>query len=377
MAVLAAACSNLAPTPAAEPGAAAAPMPAGAGIGHVFVLVLENEDYENSFGADSPAAYLAKTLPAQGLLLPNYYGTGHNSLDNYISMISGQAPNADTQADCRTYTDFVASGPLDANGQLPGHGCAYPATVSNLADQLEQAGLSWRGYMEDMGRDHHREATACGHPDIGTKDPSRLAQPDDQYATKHDPFVYFHSIIDDPLRCAAHVVNLEQLPGDLAVAAQTPNLVFISPGLCHDGHDSPCVNGEPGGLVSADAFLRQWVPLILASEAFRRDGLLIVTFDESSGPQSDSSACCDETPGPNAARPGLAGPGGGRTGTVLLSPFIKPGSNSDTPYNHYALLRSIEDIFGLPYLGYAGAAGLKGFGPDVYTRQLPRLPDKH
>jgi len=370
-------------TGAAVEGSATAPLPATAlpppatpRIGHVFVLVLENEDYENSFGANSPASYLAKALPAQGALLTNYYGTGHNSQDNYISMISGQAPDAETQMDCRTYLDFTVTGAVDADGQAVGHGCVYPADVPTLPDQLERAGLSWRGYMEDMGNDPQREAAACGHPALGAKDPARLAEPADEYATKHDPFVYFHRIVDDSARCERHVVNLKLLAADLAAADSTPNFVFIAPGLCHDGHDSPCVNGEPGGLVSANAFLQQWVPQILASPAFKQDGLLIVTFDESNGPQSDSSACCGETPGPNAQHPGLTGPGGGRIGAVLLSPFIKPGTVAAAPYNHYSLLRSVEDIFGLPYLGYAAGKSQAGFGADVYTRQLPQFPEK-
>jgi hypothetical protein len=61
------------------------------------------------------------------------------------------------------------------------------------------------------------------------------------------------------------------------------------------------------------------------------------------------------------------GPGGGRTGAVLLSRFIKPGTVSKVPYNHYSLLRSVEDVFGLPHLGYAGRAGLASFGRDVFT----------
>ncbi|WP_431068134.1 alkaline phosphatase family protein [Ralstonia holmesii] len=82
---------------------------------------------------------------------------------------------------------------------------------------------------------------------------------------------------------------------------------------------------------------------------------------------SDTSACCGEPTGPNSVAPGLTGPGGGRVGAVVLSPFIKPGTVSNTPYNHYALLKSIEDVFGLSHLGYAGMNGLQGFGSDVYT----------
>ncbi len=350
--------------------------PTATHIGHVFLLVLENEDYENSFGENSPAGYLARTLPARGALLPNYYGTAHNSQGNYIALISGQGPTADTQADCHDFVEFRTTAAIDADGQAVGQGCVYPAEVRSLPDQLEQAGLSWRGYMEDMGNDPHREAASCGHPPLGARDPARRAQPGEQYATKHNPFVYFHRVIDDAARCDQHVVNLQQLAADLAHAESTPNFTFITPGLCHDGHDSPCVDGQPGGLVSANAFLQQWVPLILDSAAFRQDGLLIVTFDESNGPQSDSSACCGETAGPNARLAGITGHGGGRVGAVLLSPFIKPGTVSATPYNHYSLLRSVEDIYGLSYLGYAGTKTQSGFGGDVFTQKMPEFPAK-
>jgi hypothetical protein len=347
-----------------------------AGIGHVFVLVLENEDYANSFGPNSPAAYLSQTLPAQGLMLDNYYGVVHNSQGNYIAMISGQGATPEIQADCRQYADFTVTAPPAAMDQAIGHGCVFPAGVRSLPDQLEAAGLSWRGYMEDMGNDPAREPASCGAPPLDTKDPSPKAKAGDEYATKHNPFAYFHAIVDDAPRCQRGVVNLQQLPADLAAIDTTPSFSLVVPGLCHDGHDSPCVDGQPGGLVSADAFLRQWVPLILGSPAFRKDGLLIVTFDESSGPQTDASACCGELAGPNTPRPGITGPGGGRTGAVLLSPFIKPGTRSAAPYNHYALLRSIEDLFGLPYLGYAAAPGLAGFGADVYTARQPQLPPR-
>ena len=83
----------------------------------------------------------------------------------------------------------------------------------------------------------------------------------------------------------------------------------------------------------------------------------------------DATACCNETPGLNTINPGgtTIGPGGGRTGAVLISQFIRPGSVNDTPYNHYAMLRSIEDIFALTYLGFAGQPGLQAFGADVYN----------
>ena len=93
----------------------------------------------------------------------------------------------------------------------------------------------------------------------------------------------------------------------------------------------------------------------------------MITFDESDGPTSDSSACCGEGAAPNAPLPGITGLGGGRTGALVLSRFTAPGTWSTTPYNHYSLLASIEDLFHLPYLGYAGTPGLYRFGTDVFN----------
>ena len=112
----------------------------------------------------------------------------------------------------------------------------------------------------------------------------------------------------------------------------------------------------------------------MASPAFRQDGMLVITFDESAfedvnGP--DVGACCGESHPQGSPEPGLQGPGGGLIGAVVLSPFVEPGTVSQEPYNHYSLLRSIEDWFGLPHLGYAGQQGLRPFGSDVFTRELP------
>jgi phosphatidylinositol-3-phosphatase len=252
----------------------------------------------------------------------------------------------------------------------------YPTIVRTLPDQLEEASLSWKAYMEDMGNDPRREPATCGHVPVGAADPTALAKRGDQYAAKHDPFVYFHSIIDNQARCDARVVNLTRLPADLASVATTPNFVFITPNLCNDGHDATCVDGRAGGLVAINAFLTQWVPLVLNSPAFKADGMLIITFDEADGVGAEGSgACCREQPLPGARyAPGFNGPGGGRVGAVVLSRFVKAGTVSSLPYNHYSLLRTIEAIFGLQPLGYAAAAGPRVFGPDVFSAAAPRPP---
>ena len=331
-------------------------------IKHVFVIVLENEGFDTTFAPATRATYLADTLRKQGALLKEYYGIGHFSLDNYIAMISGMAATAQTQIDCPQFVDFVQTG-TTSDGQPIGAGCVYPASVKTIANQLEARTYTWRGYMEDMGADSTRESSTCGHPTVGRPDSTEWATPADQYATKHNPFMYFHSVIDSPL-CKRRVVPLPVLSKDLESASTTPNFSFITPNLCHDGHDHPCVNGEPGGLESANLFLKHWVPIIMQSQAFRDDGLLIITFDEALS--LDRSSCCGQVPGPNA-RVALDGMfGGGRIGAVLLSRFIKPGTVSEVPYNHYSLLKSIEDIFGVDHLGYARPRSVTSFGDDVF-----------
>jgi hypothetical protein len=339
-------------------------------IRHVFVLLLENQNAANTFGNRPPAPYLAQTLTAKGAFLPNYYGIGHASLDNYIALISGQAPNEATQLDCPLFADFLLQQPgLDSHGQALGRGCVYPNMVKTLPDQLEAAGSSWKAYMEDMGNDPGREAATCGHPRVGTRDYTLIATSRDKYAAKHNPFVYFHGIIDDQARCDAHVVNINALPRDLHKLATTPNYVFITPNLCNDGHDPDCIDGTSGGFPAIEGFLRKWVPLITASPAFKQDGLLVITFDESegNGPEG-ATACCNEKPLAGASRPaGVIGPGGGRIGAVLLSRYIKPGTVVTVPYNHYSLLRTVEDLFALPHLGYAAEPDLQPLGADVFT----------
>jgi hypothetical protein len=228
--------------------------------------------------------------------------------------------------------------------------------------------------MEDMGNDPARDGgTTCAHPPLNQPDPTQTAAADDLYAARHNPFVYFHAIIDAP-DCARNDVPLTRLPGDLDSLRTTANFSFITPNLCHDGHDTGCANGEPGGLVSADEFLRTWVPRITRSRAFRRDGLLVITFDAAeSGPGggADATACCNEAQFPNTPNNGgpTQGRGGGRVGAVALSRYIQPGTVTVAPYNHFSLLRTVEDVFGFPHLAYARTPNPGSFSTDIFNAQ--------
>jgi hypothetical protein len=372
---------------------------------HVFVIILENQAEDNTFGVKMPVPYLQNTVSAQGAFITNYWGTSHFSLGNYVSLLSGESATTANQGDCGTYTQIMNSTTTSYN-QVQGSGCVYPPSTLTLADQLTSAGYTYKGYMEDMGNDPTREGSTCGQVQptattgvYGGSDISASAQPassghpQDQYAQRHNPFVYFTSLIASG-SCAKHVVPLNDstLTADLGSVATTANFTFITPNLCDDGHDVPCKAPGSAGTTTPDynnenAFLQKWVPIITRSPAFLKDGLLMITFDESSPAKNanvgtdttfDGTSCCQEasevdpnttTPGipPGAASYGITdGSGGGKTGTILLSPYIAPGTVSGVSYNHYAALHSFEDEFGLSYLGFAAYPGTTPFGTDIF-----------
>ncbi len=399
-------------------------------VNHILVIDLENEGYDNTFGKGSPAVYLNGTLRKQGELIEKYYATGHASLDNYIAQVSGQAPTSNTKLDCVGTVSGalfgyvnVAPGTPDPNqtknpGQVDGNGCVYPSGVQTIASQLDAVSppnpvthvAAWREYAEDMGNTPSRDGgqvdptggADCAHPTLGSADNAEEASAGDQYATRHNPFMYFHSVIDNQAECDANVVPLGTLTNgtpsptghlveDLSSIATTPRFGFVTPNLCDDGHDATCAGlnaagTHQGGLVGADDFLKAWMPAILNSAAYKTGTLLVVlTFDESDlGGKGSTAACCSEPSGPNVKAPGdLSGkltdakaPGGGQVGALLFNPkYVVAGSTDTTgQYNHYSALRSYEDLLGLTtggndklgHLGFAAMPGLKPFGTDVF-----------
>ena len=164
-------------TASSASGASFTPPP----IKHVWYIDLENEGYNQSFGDPAADPYLATTLTSMGALLENYFAVGHDSLDNYIAEISGQAPDHATENDCGVWTPFVPGDHvLETFDQYVGNGCVYPESAQTLGNQLTDAGLSWKGYMQDMGNDPARDLTtetaqgpACGHPQVGQPRPHR------------------------------------------------------------------------------------------------------------------------------------------------------------------------------------------------------------
>lgn len=296
--------------------------------GHVFVIALTTPSYRAAFGAGSVAHYLNRKLRHKGVLLSGYETLSGSELPDYLAMVSGQAPNADTRSDCSTYAEFAGPAKASSDGQVPGPGCVYPDTVLTVADQVTAGGKQWRAYLADMGD------STCVHPNSNAADDTVLPGAGSDYATWHNPFVYFHSLLDLG-GCASNDVGLQHLTKDLRAATRTPAYAFIAPGLCDEPSSAACPDGAPGGLAGEDAFLNQWVPAILASPAYKQDGVLMIVF---------------------AKAPTATGSGPVRTGALILSPKAKAGSTVRTNYGPYSVLRSAEDLLGYTPLVHAATA---------------------
>jgi phosphatidylinositol-3-phosphatase len=280
--------------------------------------------------------------------------------------VSGQGPTPQTAANCPAYADVEVPGPMQA-----GSGCVYPRTTQTLMSQLGARHLSWRAYvqgLDEAGRG------ACIHPALGAADPTATQLPPaGAYATFRNPFVYFRSVTD-ATTCQSEDVGLDKLAGDLAQPARAPSFSYIVPDRCHDGSPGPCPGGGAGGLPAAEPLLREIVPTILASPAYKSGGLLVITTDEapSSGEYADSSSCCGQPrfpnlPPPSGAAASLPPEGGGQVGALLLSPYIEPHTTSQEPYDDFSLLRTIEDLFKLKHLGYAAGPKVSSLEPSLFA----------
>jgi hypothetical protein len=303
-------------------------------IKHVWLIILENKSYDASFTGLNKNTYLWQTLPKQGVLLKNYSGTGHASEDNYISLVSGQSPQPDVQADCPTYTTFTGTvskqgGSLKKNknyGQMVSaagvnaaagqNGCVYPKSVPTLFNQLSDNKISWKGYAQDLGNPetpagsppHSVGAKYCGAPFAQPGPTGSTAYPNpqsanaaDQYVPRHFPFPWFNSLLQTGLCNSKHIASLfsqgNGLFHDLQSERTTPAFSWITPNNCSDGHDAICAGNNlsggwanpttpnapvnyTGGLYAADLFLEHVIPMIERSPAFKDGGLIDVTFDE-------------------------------------------------------------------------------------------------
>ncbi len=240
--------------------------------GHVFVIMMENRTYEQAMGGGYTAS-LAKDYAAA----TDYHAITHPSLPNYLALTSGSTWDVTN----------------DKYQALP--------SGEDLGSELTSANIPWRAYMEDM-------SDGC----FDSKKP---------YALNHNPFAFYGG------QCPENVVNLSEdlseLDADLS--GQTPNFVWITPNLCHQGHDCSVSAG--------DQWLEEVVPKITDSDTWKQDGVLFIVWDE------DDKKSKSEN----------------RVALIVVAPDLKE-HQTDAYYDHYSLLATIEDRLGVERLGDAEIA---------------------
>jgi phosphatidylinositol-3-phosphatase len=282
--------------PSSDPPAVGAP---ASPKSRVIVVVMENKERDQVIG-DPEAPYVTELARRYAAPL-RMYGITHPSMPNYLALIAGSTFGLETNC-----TDCIQIG-------------------RTLVDQFEEAGISWRGYMEAMpGRCF--TGAAAG-----------------RYVKRHNPFVYFRSIIDRPERCR-NVVPASQLAEDQRVG-RLPDYVFITPDLCNDTHDCSVAHG--------DRYLSRLIPPLLGQ--LGPHGFLVLTYDEG----TSDSGCCG----------GLAD--GGLIPTVIAGPDVRRGAEPAEPYTLYSVLRTIEDAYGLEHLRKAGIP--ETLPLDAMFERPPRL----
>jgi hypothetical protein len=257
---------------------------------HIAVVVMENAEYGEVIGG-SAAPYINR-LARTYALATRSYAIAHPSLPNYLALTGGST--FDISSDC---TD-----------------CSVPG--AGLAGQLQSRHVSWKAYMEGLPHPCFTGAAA------------------DDYASKHDPFAYYRALVRDPAACR-RIIALSALHRDEA-RGSLPRFIWITPGLCHDGHDCD--------LRTADRFLAGLLPPLLRS--LGRGGLLLLTWDEG----TSDDGCC------RLAR-------GGHIATIVAGPGARRGALLPTPVDHYSVLQTIEDLLEVPRLGGAACGCTPSLAP--------------
>lgn len=256
---------------------------------HVFVIAMENHDWDDISGSAS-APYINGTLLRIGAHAERYRSDVHPSEPNYVWLEAGDR-----------------LGIYDNDDPYEN----YRTTRLHLSGQLDKARIPWRAYAEDAPPG---ECPLVSH---------------DKYAAKHVPMVFFDDITDGhdthSVSCMGRLRPFSELDRDLHEEA-VGRYTFITPNLCHDMHDVVGCD-SPDSVANGDAFLSRLVPRIMASKAYQQNGVIFIVWDESESK------------------------GDPPIGLIAISSFAKPGHASSVPYNHSSLLRSLQDILGVrPYI---------------------------
>jgi phospholipase C len=307
-------------------------------LDHVFVIMMENTSYSDLLSPSNTNTTFIRQLAADHGLADNYFGVTHDSLPNYIAATSGQTWGSNS--------DDISQAPLFNH--------------TNLVDQLEAAHVSWKAYMESLPYAGDLVNTT----------------PDGLYVRKHDPFLVYPDVYQNPAR-ADNVVPLAQLSADLSTG-QVPQFVWITPNICNDMHggatacpypNTPTDANQAALYKDGDTFLRTWVQAITHSRAWTRHSAIFITWDEGGFEDASPFGPTDLSPGPDspilAATPadpvsggggdlfGGTTYGGGHVPMIVVAAGV--GHRVDSIFaDHYSLLQTIEQNFGLPLLGNAG-----------------------
>ena len=285
---------------------------------HVFVVVEENENYDQVIGNKKDMPYLNELAGHYGLA-QNYFANTHPSLSNYFFLTAGRRG---------TRSPWIGDLSDDYPFAVPGE---------NVASVLAAHGRTWKAYMENL-------------PGAGYIGDDRFP-----YVKRHNPFAYFHTVRTQPDQ-RKNIVPFESFTDDLNHNS-LPDYSFIAPNVYHDGHDDPEMHrlatcGDHKALQEVDGWLKDKIDPMVRSDTFVRGGLLIIVFDEAceGGTHADWRYERDH---PNVK-------GGGRVPAIIISSQTPPGTISDVLYHHQSVLRLT-----LKALGIENAPGLASIAPDM------------
>jgi len=337
---------------------AAAAEPSSASTGsvpryqHILLIISENKSYDLIIGPRSRAPHINQLAQQYGNA-SRFYAEVHPSEANYVAMLGGSTFGI--HDDDAYYCRPNLKDPWCSKAAHPGY-ADHTVTARSLVDQLDERGLTWKAYMESIpepGSQVVRWPTAA-HPVPGV--------PAELYAVKHNGFMNFKRVQSDPKR-RDKIVGFEQLHRDLA-SGRLPNYAHLVPNQCNDMHGRSgaevppdCDKANVDQLIArGDRVVGALVEEIMRSPVWVAEGnvAIVLTFDENDksergGPEQ---GCCSYEP------TSAANFGGGRIPTIVITNHGPRRVEDARPYNHYSLLRTTEDAFGIhEYLGLAAETG--------------------
>jgi phospholipase C len=337
---------------------------------HIFVIMMENQSYQEVIGNSADAPYINQLANQYGVA-SHYYGVTHPSLPNYLAAISGDYQGifddckAGASVTCppeefvSSSSDFNAAQLLTPDEQNKAATQPHLFNGQTIVDQVESHHMTWKAYMQSMPSvgftgEYYPVTTNFD----GSTTPRKL------YAQKHNPFEYFADIANNPARMQ-QIVPFTRFATDLQ-SDSLPNFVWISPDQCHDMHGvsqanaaalgipncySPTTTSDPvshSTIQLGDQFLSQLVPQIMGSKAWGEGAALVIAWDEDD--YSGYAGCCGSPVGLNNTILG-----GADAPLLVISSSVKQHHDFTMPANHYTLLATIEKEWNLPCLANACA----------------------